>query len=153
MKKTLIYGVGNPYRCDDRIGLEIADILNKEIHSEHILVRSGSIEGMAILDELMGFDRVIFIDSIKTPKGTPGDIYKITVEQLQENRSLSTSHSIDFINAVRLGNKFGYKMPDSVIVYAIEIKDNESYTEECTEQVKMSIPEIVSRIMAEVDHD
>ncbi|MBN2620288.1 hydrogenase maturation protease [candidate division WOR-3 bacterium] len=153
MKKTLIYGVGNPYRCDDRIGLEVADILSKEIQSEHILVRSGSIEGMAMLDEIMGFDRVIFIDSIKTKDGKPGDTYKISIEQLQENRSLASSHGIDFVTAVRLGKKFGYKMPDRIIVYAIEIKDNESYGEECTEQVKISIPEIISRIMAEVNHD
>lgn len=153
MRKILIYGIGNPYRCDDRIGLEIADILDRKMHGDHIVVRSGSIEGMAMLDEILGFDRVIFIDSIKTKDGKPGDTYRISIEQLQENRSLSSSHGIDFVTAVRLGKKFGYKMPESVIVYAIEIEDNASYEEECTEKVKMSIPKIVSRIMTDIDHD
>lgn len=106
---------------------------------------------MAMLDEIMGFDKVIFVDSIKTRDGTPGDIYRITVEQLQENRDLSSSHGIDFLTAVRLGRKFGYTMPEQVLVYAIEIEDNESYKEECTEKVRSSIPEIVQSIMNEID--
>jgi len=151
MQQILIYGVGNPYRRDDRIGLEIADILNEKINKENITIRSGSIDGMAMLDEIMGFDKVIFVDSIKTRDGTPGDIYRITVEQLQENRDLSSSHGIDFLTAVRLGRKFGYTMPEQVLVYAIEIEDNESYKEECTEKVRSSIPEIVQSIMNEID--
>lgn len=153
MMKTLIYGVGNPYRCDDRIGMEIADILNRELQREDIVIRSGTIDGMAMLDETMGYDRVVFIDAIKTENGTPGDIYRITVEQLQENRSLSSSHGIDFVTAMRLGKRFGYTMPDQVIVFAIEIEDNESYKEECTERVRASIPLIVKKIINEVNHD
>ena len=153
MQKILIYGVGNPYRCDDRVGLEIADILSKKIHDKTIIIRSGSIDGMAMLDEIMGFDRVIFIDSIKTKDGKPGAIYKISIEQLQEKRSLSLSHGIDFLTAVRLGKKFGYTMPEEVIVYAIEIEDNESYKETCTETVRSSIPDIIRRIMTEINHD
>jgi len=108
---------------------------------------------MAMLDEIMGFDRVIFIDSIKTKDGKPGAIYKISIEQLQEKRSLSLSHGIDFLTAVRLGKKFGYTMPEEVIVYAIEIEDNESYKETCTETVRSSIPDIIRRIMTEINHD
>jgi hydrogenase maturation protease len=150
MQQILVYGVGNPYRCDDRVGLEIAGILRQEVDMEHITIRSGSIDGMAMLDEIMGFDKVIFVDSIKTKDGTPGDIYRISVDQLQENRSLSSSHSIDFLTAVRLGKKFGYKMPAQVLVFAIEIEDNESYREECTKKVRASIPEIIARIMDEI---
>lgn len=149
--KTLIFGVGNPYRCDDRVGIESADILRARIKDESIVVRSGSIDGMAMLDELIGFNRVIFIDSIKTETGKPGDIYKITIEQLQETRTLVSSHGIDFITAVRLGRKLGYTMPDHVVVYAVEVEDNESYREECTENVKASIPELVKKIMRAIN--
>jgi hydrogenase maturation protease len=151
MQQILVYGVGNPYRCDDRIGLEVADILREKISRGNITIRSGCIDGMAMLDEIMGFDKVIFVDSIKTKGGTPGDVYRISVEQLQENRSLSSSHGIDFLTAVRLGRKFGYRMPEHVLVFAIEIEDNESYREECTEKIRASIPEIVKRIMDDIN--
>jgi hydrogenase maturation protease len=105
---------------------------------------------MAMLDEIMGFDKVIFVDSIKTRDGKPGDIYRISVEQLQENRNLSSSHGIDFLTAVRLGRQFGYKMPDQVIVFAVEIEDNESYKEQCTERVRSSIPDVLQKIMVEI---
>lgn len=149
--KTLIYGVGNPYRCDDRAGIEAAQIINERLHDRNIVVKSGSIDGMAMLDELIGFDRVIFIDSIMTGAGKPGDIYRISVEQLQEHRSLASSHSVDFVTAVRLGKKFGYRMPDEVVVYAIEAEDNSSYREKCTEKIKARIPALVEEILEEIN--
>lgn len=150
MKKILIYGMGNPYRCDDTIGLKIAEILKKDIKNKMVTIKSGSIDGLAMLDEIIGFDKVILVDSINTKSGMPGDVYKIELDSITSNSSLAASHTIDFISALRMGKKFGYKMPEKIYVYAVEIKDNDTFSEECTEQVSASIPEVVKRIIDEV---
>jgi hydrogenase maturation protease len=151
--KILIYGIGNPYRRDDRIGLDIAAQLATKVKKKNITVRSGSIDGLAMLDEIMGFDRVIFIDSIKTGNANPGDIHIIPVKQLEQKQSLVSSHGIDFVTAVRLGRRFGYRMPDKIVVYAIEIENNESYDETCTEKVKGSIPKVIEQITRDIHND
>ncbi len=150
MQKILIYGVGNPFRCDDAVGLKVAERLKKELDRPNIVVKSGSIDGLAILNEILGYDRVIFIDSLRTDKGTPGDIYRIILDPLNTTPSLSVSHGIDFTTALRMGKKLGYSMPKNINVYAVEIEDNTSFSEECTEKVTASIPTLVERIVKEV---
>ena len=151
MQKILIYGIGNPYRCDDTAGIKVAELLQNKTNKSNITIKSGSIDGLAMLDEILGYDRVIFIDSITTKDGKPGDIYKIKVNQIKNTPSLSASHGIDFVTAIEMGKKLGYKMPKNIDIYAIEIEDNTSFNEECTEKVRASIPETVNRIMKDIE--
>ena len=153
MQKVLIYGVGNPFRCDDAVGIKITEELKKRIQKPNITIKSGSIDGLAMLDEIIGFDKVILVDSINTKSGMPGDVYRIELDSITSNSSLAASHTIDFITALKMGKKFGYKMPEKIYVYAVEIKDNDTFSEECTEQVSASIPEVVKRIKEEIDSD
>lgn len=153
MKKVLIYGIGNSYRCDDTVGLKIAEILKKEIKNINVMIKSGSIDGLDMLDEIIGFDKVILVDSINTKSGIPGDIYKIELDSITSNPSLAASHTIDFITALRMGKKFGYNMPERIYVYAVEIEDNTTFSEDCTEKILASIPEIVKRIKMEIADD
>ncbi len=151
VEKILIYGVGNPFRCDDTVGIKVAKVLKKQIDKPHITIKSGSIDGLAMLDEIVGYDKVIFVDSIKTENGVPGDIYRITLDTLDATPSLSASHGIDFVTAIRLGKKFGYKMPKQIDILAIEIEDNTSFNEECTQAVKDIIPRVVDGIVREIE--
>ncbi|MGB3479554.1 MAG: hydrogenase maturation protease [bacterium] len=153
MQKILIYGVGNPFRCDDAVGIKIAEELKKRIKKPNITIKSGSIDGLSMLDEIIGFDKVILVDSINTKSGIPGDIYKIELNPITSNTSLAASHTIDFITALRMGKKFGYNMPERIYVYAIEIEDNTTFSEDCTEKILASIPEVVKRIKREIDND
>jgi hydrogenase maturation protease len=149
-KKTLIFGIGNPYRCDDAVGIKVAQEIARQIKNPDIDVKWGSIDGVAILDEVVGYERVIFVDSVKTNKGKPGDIYKIN-HASEENTGSFSSHGINFLTALRVGEKFKLKMPGQIDIYAIEIADNTSFDEECTKEVKVSIPEVVQLIMKEIN--
>jgi hydrogenase maturation protease len=151
MKKILIYGMGNPFRCDDTIGLKIAEILKEKCRTKNVIIKSGSIDGLAMLDEIMGFNKVILIDSIKSESGKPGDIFKIKVDPLETKPSLVASHGIDFISALRIGLQFGYKMPEQIFVYAVEIKDNTTFSEDCTDKISASIPEVIQSIFREIE--
>lgn len=149
-KRTLIFGIGNPYRCDDTIGIRVAQEIARLIKSPNVDVKWGSIDGVAILDEIVGYERVIFVDSIKTGKGKPGEIYKVQ-HASRENTDSFSSHGIDFLSALKVGEKFDLKMPSQVDIYAVEIKDNTSFDEECTEEVAKSIPRIVQIIIEETE--
>ena len=149
MKKILIYGIGNPYRCDDAVGIKVAEQLANKIKHNDIDVKWGSIDGVAILDEIVGYDQVLFIDSVKTKNGKPGDIYKIDISSFRNVHSFS-SHGINFASALELGRKFNLKIPEKTDIYGIEIEDNETFSEECTDSVRKSIPKAVETIMDEI---
>jgi hydrogenase maturation protease len=85
---------------------------------------------------------------VKTTTGKPGEIYKIK-HAYTENTASFSSHGIDFLAALKFGEKFELKMPGQIDIFAVEIKDNTSFDEECTEDVAKSIPEVVRIIIEE----
>ena len=149
MKRILVYGVGNPYRCDDSVGLKVAEAIAGRLSDPKVDVKWGSIDGVAILDEIIGYEHVIFIDSVITGKDAPGAIYKIKPPSWEHNDPFS-SHGINFLSALQFGKKFGFDMPGQIDVFAVEIEDNTTFSEECTEKVKASIPKVVETIIEEI---
>lgn len=147
--KTLVLGIGNPILSDDGVGIKVAIELKSRLRREYFDVKVASIEGLSILDEITGYDRLILIDSIKTGKGAPGDVYKLSLEDLGSTSHLSSSHGVDFVTVIELGRKVGYKIPEIIDIYAIEVKDNTTFGEECTEKVRMRIPEIADEIISD----
>jgi hydrogenase maturation protease len=144
---TLILGIGNPILTDDGVGIKIAQKL-KEERPELEVVETGE-AGLTLLDLITGYDRLIIIDSIKTEQGKPGEVYKLELGDLKPAMDFSSSHGIDIATAFKLGEGMGYKMPKFVSIYAVEMKDNTTFGERCTEEVEEKIPFIVKQIIDE----
>ncbi len=144
---TLILGVGNPILTDDGVGIKIARKI-KEGNPEFEVIETSE-AGIALLDLITGYDKLIIIDSIKTEKGKSGDLYKLKTGDLKPSKDLSSSHGIGIATAFELGQGLGYRMPKFVSIYAVNIKDNSTFGEECTEEVKGRIPFIAKQIIEE----
>ncbi len=142
---TLILGIGNPILTDDRVGIKIARKLKEEKPELEVVETSEA--GITLLDLIVGYNKLIIIDSIKTEKGKPGDLYKLELEDLKPAKDFSSSHSIGISTAFELGQRLGYSMPRYTIIYAVEIKDNTTFGEKCTREVKEKIPFIAKQII------
>ncbi len=103
--------------------------------------------GIALLDLIRDYDKHIIIDSIQTEKGRPGNLYKLEPRDLKPSKDFSSSHGIDVATAFELGKGLGYRMPKFVSIYAVEVRDNTTFGEKCTKEVKQRIPFIVKQIM------
>ena len=146
---TLVLGIGNPIVTDDAVGLNIARRI-KEMKPELEVVEACS-GAMGLFDYVVDHDRVILIDSVKTDGGTPGTLYKIEMEDLKPTLSHSASHGLDIASAFKLGEGLGYRMPQNISIYAVEVKDNINFGEGCTTEVAERIPSIATEIM-EAEH-
>ena len=145
--KTLILGLGNPILTDDAVGIRIAEELEQEFPD--LAVTATSEAGLSLLEQVIGYDRLVIIDSIKTEKGKPGELYKLELEDLKPTADFSSSHGVDIATAFKLGEGLGYKMPKQVSIYAVEIRDNTTFREKCTQEVEERIPFIVRQIIKE----
>ena len=144
---TLILGIGNPILSDDGVGIKVARRLKEEsLQSE---VAETSEVGMALLDLAAGYDRLIIIDSIKTGQGKPGEVYKLGLEDLKPSMDFPSSHGLDIATALELGRKLGYKMPCHISLYAVEVRDNVTFDENCTEEIEKRVPFITKHIIDE----
>jgi len=145
--KTLVLGIGNPILTDDSVGIRIALKL-KEENPELEVIETSEV-GMALLELVAGYDKAIIIDSIKTEQGKPGELYKLELSDPESTMYFSSSHGLDINTVVELGHKIGYKMPGCVSLYTIEVKDNTSFGEECTKEIRARIPSIIRQIIEE----
>lgn len=144
---TLILGLGNLILTDDGVGIKIARKLKEENPELEVIETSEA--GMAILDHIAGYDKLIIIDSIKTERGKPGELHKLGLEDLKPAKDFTSSHGIDIATAFQLGQRLGYRMPNFISIYAVDIRDNSTFGEECTQEVEEKIPFITKQIIEE----
>lgn len=144
---TLILGMGNSILTDDGVGIKIARKLKEREPELEVIETSEA--GIALLDFIVGYDKLIIIDSIKTEKGKPGELYRLGMEALKPAANLSSSHGIDIATAYEIGQGLGYKMPKYISIYAVEVEDNTTFGEKCTGEVEGRIPFIAEQIIGE----
>ena len=149
--RMLVLGLGNPFLTDDAVGLlvtqKVRDILPAGLNVE---VRQGSVAGFDLLDTLCGFQRVIVVDAIKTADGTPGSVYRLTPEDLPASERLAAAHEISLPTALSLGRLMGVEMPAEVVIVAIEIEDNRSFSETCCPAVAAAIDSAAALVLLEI---
>jgi len=144
---TLVLGIGNPILSDDGVGIEVARLLKEQVPG--ITAEETNEASIALLDLIVGYDKLIIIDSIKTGQGKPGELYKLSLEDFGANMDFASLHGMDIATAFEVGESLGCQMPRSVSIYAVEVKDNSTFAERCTPEVADSIPLAVKQIIGE----
>jgi hydrogenase maturation protease len=148
--KTLILGLGNPILTDDAVGLRVARVIESRFSHPEITVIEASLGGLNLLDLLAGFDKAIIIDAIQTKGGKAGQIYRLEPEAFDTSRRAVTSHDVDFTTALELGKKLGLALPQQIVIFAIEVENVISFSEECTPEVERAIPAVAEMVMGEL---
>jgi len=144
--KTLILGLGNDILTDDGVGLAVVrQLASPYAASEHIDVCETMEMGLALLDFLVGYDRVIIVDSIQTGRKPPGTIHEVDVTGWRELTG-STPHFLGVGETLALGRQLGLAMPQRVTVIAIEVQDPYTLGTELSPSVAGSVPEAVGRL-------
>ena len=149
--KTLILGLGNPILSDDSIGLRVARELEDGFNRPDVTVMETSVAGLDFLDLLVGYDRAIIIDAIQTKEGKVGQIYRFEPEVFDATRHASTPHDVNFATALELGKRLGLDLPQQIAIFAVEVQNVSSYSEECTPEVIAAIPACVNKIVRELN--
>jgi hydrogenase maturation protease len=145
-RRTLILGLGNDLLTDDGVGLAVVRRLASwETDDSGVVVRETTELGLALLDYMVGFDRVILIDSIQTGRSSPGTLHEVDVTGWRE-LSGSTPHFLGVGETLALGRKVGLLMPQEVTVIAIEVEDPYTLGTELSGTVAAAVPAAVERV-------
>ena len=148
--KTIVLGLGNPILTDDGVGIRIAKEIRKKC--KNIDVVEASAAGFRIIDEIIGYDILIIIDSIKTGKAKPGTLHKFSINDFEKTLHHSSPHDISLFDAFEVMRKQNVKLPSQIEIYAIEVEDTSTFSEKCTELVESAIPKTVQQIMKELEY-
>ena len=150
--RTLVLGIGNTILGDDGIGVHIAQGLAKEINDENIDVMDTSIDGLNLLELIVGYDKVIIIDAIMTEDGEVGEIYRLRPENIGRLACSATSpHHLNLATTIEIGKRlFPQEIPGEVIIFAVGAQEVTEVTEEMTARVKEAIPRVINLVLEEL---
>ena len=139
-------GFGSDALMDDGVPVKIVRDLINSVPSKDISYDTSVVGGLELIVLLDGFNTAILIDTIKTPNGKPGDVYQFSVDDRLETYHLSSNHDVNFREALELGNTLGFQMPQSFIIFAIEIEKNLDLSMELSEALESRYQEIYRKI-------
>lgn len=147
-KKIKIIGIGQSFRGDDAIGVEVVDGFRKLfvdlIEKNNICVEINNLPGLELINLVVGFDSVIFVDAVQTGLKPVGTIYKLKEKQLASFVSgAKSAHGMGVAESLALGRKLQPdEMPQSIRILGIEANQFEM-----GEGISLAIDEKIPEIL------
>ncbi len=146
----LVIGIGNQFRSDDAVGLEIADSLST-CELEEVTIQRSSGEGIALINLWEDFDHVILIDAVNSDREV-GAIHQIDLskDKLESDLFQTSSHLFALPEAVKLAKTL-HKLPKTMQVYGIE-GENFDYGTELSPEVEHAKIELIELLKADINN-
>jgi len=152
--KTIIVGLGNPILSDDGVGVLCANEIKKLIprHMEEgIEITEACVGGIRLMELLVGYDRAIIIDAIKSNNGhSVGAVRKMSLNDLREispTQHSSSAHDTSLVTAIDFGKKLGLHLPFEYYIYAIEVDNISDFSEKPSHDVTLAIPMVTEMVL------
>ena len=140
--KTLIVGLGNPILGDDGVGWRVAEEVKRHVLGQSdVDVECVSLGGLSLMEHLIGYDRAILIDAIKSGEQR-GSVLVMHLEDLPNYSAFHTTsiHDVSLQSALDMGRRIGAKLPEHIMVVGITTEPNFEFSEELTPEVQAAVP-------------
>ena len=149
--KTIVLGIGNLILGDDGVGIHVANEVKKHINSKDITVDEAITGGMNLLDMILGYDKAILIDAVKSDKAENGEVHRITLSDFNIMHSCNP-HDVSLIEAIEMAKKMGEKcIPERIIIIGIMMKQIPcEFGEKLSNNIKAAIPKAVEMTLNEI---
>jgi hydrogenase maturation protease len=134
-----VIGLGNEWRHDDGVGLEVARRLGG---------RGLDGEPIGLVEALAGDDGVVIVDAVSSG-APPGTLHRFDAagEPLPARLfGTSSTHALGLAEALELARSLG-RLPDRVLVYGIEAGDC-SFGKGLTPRVAHAVNRVVEEVRA-----
>ena len=152
---TLVIGLGNPILGDDGVGWVIADKLRKEINQPYLEFEFLSLGGFSLMERMVGYKKVIIIDSISSGNHSKGEIIQFSLNMLPNNSSghTTSSHDTDLKTALNFGRTMNIDLPDEndVLIFGIETGNVYDFSDVISPEISKSIPQVIKLIKETIE--
>jgi hydrogenase maturation protease len=169
--KTLIIGLGNPILGDDGVGWKVAQEVERQLppsltlppfsaelrgkwgetEGGSIAVECFSLAGISLMEHIIGYQRVILIDSLNTGKYAQGEVVTFSLDSLEDllHGHSASAHDLSLKGALKLGRSMGADLPrdEDIQVVAVEAAHVYDFTEELTPEIAAAVPKAVEIVM------
>jgi hydrogenase maturation protease len=142
-----VIGVGNDYRRDDAVGLQVARRFSEQ-QATGVSVIEQTGEGAALIEAWQGASAVMVIDAVHSG-GKPGAIYRFEAHTrpMPANFFQYSTHAFSLAEAIELARTLK-RLPPRVVVYGVEGKNFTSGVG-LSPEVETAAQEVTIRILSE----
>jgi hydrogenase maturation protease len=148
--KTLVIGLGNPILGDDGVGWKVIENLTKILdpHSP-IDLDCLSVGGLSLMEHMLGYERVILVDSIETGECQEGSVKAFPLAALENPRlgHSASTHDTSLMTALQTAQSMGMKVPSRVHVVSIETKNVYDFSESLSPSVENAVPIATQKVL------
>ena len=144
--KILLLGVGNDILMDDGIGPRIVNELRPVLAADRFDFANINLGGLEILEFIKDYNEVVIVDAIRTKEGEPGEVYLLTPDDFTETCHLSNFHDVSFLTALKLGDCLNMGVPDSILIFAVEIVEDSYFSTRLSPELEVKYEEIYEEV-------
>ena len=146
--KILILGLGNELLGDDAVGILAARVLKERLKDKADVVES-SLSGMALLDLLVGYERAILIDAVKTGRTPPGTIAELSPADLGAVAAPSP-HYAGLPELIATAQALHLDFPKEIKIFAIEVEDPHTIGRWLSPTVAQALGKLIPQVERQV---
>lgn len=150
MMKTLIIGLGNPILGDDGVGWKVAEELSLVVgRQSSVEVDTAALGGLSLMERLLGYDRVVLVDSMETGYSPVGSVRTFPLASLPDPMAghSASAHDTSLITALKTAESIGAHIPKRVDVVAVEAQNVYDFSEELSPPVADAVPKAVEAVL------
>ncbi len=147
--KTLVIGLGNPILTDDGVGIYAARGVRRALTPDiNVDVRELAVGGLALMEAMIDYDRVILLDAIWASNGNEGQVMQFAAGDLPPTLNTASAHDVDLPTALRVGRELGAPLPvdDHIEIVAVGARHVLDFGETPTPPVLAAIPQVITNV-------
>ena len=152
--KTIVLGIGNLILGDDGVGVHVANEVKKYINLPNVTVDDAITGGMNLLDLLLGYDKAIIIDAVKSENSEKGEVKRILLSDFTTMHSCNP-HDVSLAEAIKMAKKLGEdRIPKEIIIIGIMMKQIPcEFGDKLSEEIAAAVPKAVEMTLKEVEDE
>lgn len=149
---VIILGVGNLILGDDGVGVHVANELKKQIKTPQITIDEAITGGMNLLDLLLGYDKAVIIDAVKSTPDEHGTVKRISLTDFNTMHSCNP-HDVSLMEAIEMAKKMGEdNIPEEIIIIGVMMKEIPcEFGEELSKEIREAVPKAVDMTIKEIE--
>jgi len=148
--KTLIIGLGNPILGDDGVGWKVANQLTTIIDpGSAIEIDFASLGGLSLMERMLGYQRVIIIDSMETGQSPEGCVKVFPLATLENpfTGHSASAHDASLMTALQAAKSIGAEIPSRVDIVAIEAKNVYDFSDSLSPEIEKAVPLAIEEVL------
>ncbi|MGA7194483.1 MAG: hydrogenase maturation protease [Anaerolineales bacterium] len=152
--KTLIIGLGNPILGDDGVGWKVAQELTTLIDPDtSVEIDCASLGGLSLMERMLGYQRVIVIDSMETGQSAEGCVKVFPLAALENPYAghSASAHDASLMTALQAAQSIGAEIPARVDVVAIEAKNVYDFSDDLSPEIEKAVPLAAEEVLKLLD--